>query len=508
MLLSDIVHYAAGRRPGRAAVHFEDRTVTFAELSERVHRVANAFATAADRGDRVAILADNSPAYLECLYGLPEAGLAATLVNQRLTGPEIEGILADAEPTILVVGANHEERVAGLDLPSVRRRLVFGEGGEAGSYDAFVDAASAEPSVTPAGADGDIAWLIYTSGTTGRPKGAMLTHRNILTAICGTTMEWHPSEADVALFVFPLCHVAAFVPLLHHLQGATVVLGAGFVPGDFLGLIEKHQVTHAGLAPTMINFLLRDPACEVADTSSLRMLPYGASPIAPDLLARAVERFGPLFVQGYGMTELSGNVLVLGQDEHRRGLAGERHLLGAAGLATKLARTRVVDDQLHDVDPGQVGEIVVRGDQVTAGYWRNPEATAEAWAGGWFHTGDLATVDEAGYVSVVDRKKDMVVTGGENVYPREVEDVLAGLAGVVDAAVIGVPDPAWGEAVTAILVSDGTLSPDAVRDRCRASLAGYKIPRHIVFVDALPRNASGKILKRELRSRYSDTVGR
>jgi len=508
MLLSDIVHYAAGRHPGHAALHFEDRTVTFGELSDRVHRVANAFGAAARPGDRVAVLADNSPEYLECLYGLPQAGLAATLVNQRLTGPEIEGILADAEPAILVVGANHEERVAGLDLPSVRQRLVLGEGGAAGSYDAFVAAAAPSPPTAPATADSDVAWLIYTSGTTGRPKGAMLTHRNVITAICGTTMDWHPSENDVALFVFPLCHVAAFVPLLHHLHGGTVVLGAGFVPAEFLGLIEKHQVTHAGLAPTMINFLLRDPACAAADTSSLRMLPYGASPIAPDLLARAVERFGPLFVQGYGMTELSGNVLVLGQEEHRRGLAGEAHLLGAAGRPTRLAWTRVVDDDLADVAPGQVGEIVVRGDQVTAGYWRNPEATAEAWAGGWFHTGDLATVDEAGYVSVVDRKKDMVVTGGENVYPREVEDVLAGLAGVVDAAVVGLPDPEWGEAVTAVLVTDGTLTPEAVREQCRTVLAGYKVPRRVHFAEALPRNASGKLLKRDLRARYADTVGR
>ena len=508
MLLSDIVHFTAGRRPGRPAVYFEDRTVTFAELSERVHRVANAFGAAASSGDRVAVLADNCPEYLECLYGLPEAGLTATLVNQRLTAPEIEGILADAEPTILVVGANHEERIAGLDLPSVRQRLVFGEGGAPGSYDAFVAGLPAFPPAAPAAADRDVAWLIYTSGTTGRPKGAMLTHGNVITAICGTAMEWHPSESDVALFVFPLCHVAAFVPLLHHLHGGTVVLGAGFVPADFLALIGKHQVTHAGLAPTMINFLLRDPACATADTSSLRMLPYGASSIAPDLLTRAVERFGPLFVQGYGMTELSGNVLVLGREEHRRGLAGEPHLLGAAGLPTKLAWTRVVDDDLVDVAPGQVGEIVVRGDQVTAGYWRNPEATAEAWAGGWFHTGDLATVDDAGYVSIVDRKKDMVVSGAENVYPREVEDVLVGLAGVVDVAVIGLPDPEWGEAVTAVLVTDGTLTAEAVREQCRTTLAGYKVPRRVHFADALPRNASGKVLKRELRAHYSDTVVR
>jgi acyl-CoA synthetase (AMP-forming)/AMP-acid ligase II len=472
-----------------------------------VHQVANAFGAVATPGERVAILADNCLEYLECLYGLPEAGLAATLVNQRLTATEIESILADAEPAVLVVGANHEERVAGLTLPSVRQRLVIGEGGDRGGYGAFVGRAADSPPSTPAAGESDVAWLIYTSGTTGRPKGAMLTHRNILTAVVGTAMEWHPSEADIALFVFPLCHVAAFVPLLHHLHGGTVVLGAGFVPAEFLALIEKHQVTHAGLAPTMINFLLRDPACDAADTASLRMLPYGASPIAPDLLARAVERFGPLFVQGYGMTELSGNVLVLGQDEHRRGLAGEPHLLGSAGLPTKLARTRLVDDDLVDVAPGEVGEVVVRGDQVTAGYWRNPDATAEAWAGGWFHTGDLATVDGDGYVSIVDRKKDMVVTGGENVYPREVEDVLAGLPGVVEAAVIGLPDEAWGEAVTAVMVSDGVLSGEDVRARCRGSLAGYKVPRRVVFAETLPRNAAGKVLKRELRSLYSANVG-
>jgi acyl-CoA synthetase (AMP-forming)/AMP-acid ligase II len=507
MLLSDIVHFTAARRPDHAALHFADRTVTFAELSARVHKVADAFGAVAGRGERVAILADNCPEYVECLYGVPEAGLAVTMVNQRLTAVEIEGILTDAQPAIVVVGANHEDRIADLELPSVRRRLVIGHAGERGDYEAFVAAPAAAP---PSGSDADesdVAWLIYTSGTTGRPKGAILTHRNVLTAIVGTAMEWHPSESDVALFVFPLCHVAAFVPLLHHLHGGTVVLGAGFVPAEFLTLIEKHQVTHAGLAPTMINFLLRDPACAAADTSSLRMLPYGASTIAPELLTRAIGRFGPLFVQGYGMTELAGNVLVLDQEEHRRGLAGEPHLLGAAGRATKLAHVRVVDDALDDVPVGQVGEIVVRGDQVSGGYWRNPEATAEAWAGGWFHTGDLATVDENGYVSVVDRKKDMVVTGGENVYPREVEDVLAGLPGVVEAAVIGLPDPEWGEAVTAVVVTEDVLSPDEVRRGCRASLAGYKVPRQVLFTDALPRNASGKVLKRELRAQYAAKVG-
>lgn len=502
MLLSDIVHFAAARQPGRPALHFGDRTVTFGELSARVHQAANGFAEVTAPGERVAVLADNCPEYVECLYALPEAGLAATLINQRLTAPEIAGILADAEPAVLVVGANHRDRVQDLDLPSLRRTVIFGAGGEDGNYDGFVRAA--RPEAAARATESDVAWLIYTSGTTGHPKGAMLTHRNITTAIVGTAMEWHPSEDDVALFVFPLCHVAAFVPLLHHLHGGTVVLGAGFVPGEFLSLIEKHQVTHAGLAPTMINFLLRDPACESADTSSLRMLPYGASSIAPDLLARAIERFGPLFVQGYGMTELSGNVLVLGQAEHERGLRGETGLLGAAGRPTKLACVRVVDGDLADVAPGEIGEIVVRGDQVTAGYWRNPEATAEAWAGGWFHTGDLAVVDEDGYVSVVDRMKDMVVTGGENVYPREVEDVLAGLPGVVEAAVIGLPDPTWGEKVTAVVVTDGTaVPPAAVEARCRASLAGYKVPREVIYADALPRNAAGKILKRELRARYT-----
>ena len=505
MLLSDIVHFAARRRPGRAALHFGDRTVTFGELSARVDRLAGAVGAVTAPGDRVAILADNCPEYLELLYGIPQAGCAATLVNQRLTADEF----AASWPTPSRCPRRrrgHQERVAGLDLPSVRRR--WSSVAETPATTTTPSWGGASPAPAAAAAEGDMAWLIYTSGTTGKPKGAMLTHRNILTAVVGTSMEWHPSEADVALFVFPLCHVAAFVPLLHHLQGATVVLGSGFVPAEFLRLIEKHQVTHAGLAPTMINFLLRDPACADTDTSSLRMMAYGGSAIAPDLLTRAMERFGPLFVQGYGMTELSGNVLVLGRDEHRRGLAGEPHLLFSAGLPTKLAQVRVVDDEMTDVAPGEVGEVVVRGDQVSPGYWRDPGATAEAWAGEWFHTGDLAVVDPAGYTSIVDRKKDMVVTGGENVYPREVEDVLAGLPGLIEAAVIGLPDPEWGEAVTAVVVADpGALSADDLRARCRTSLAGYKVPRQVLFVDALPRNAAGKVLKRELRARHSAKVG-
>ncbi|MGH9036194.1 MAG: acyl-CoA synthetase [Acidimicrobiia bacterium] len=508
MLLSDVVHFAAARRPHHPAIRFGDATITFAELSARVHRVAGAFGAVAAPGERVAILADNCREYVECLYGIPQAGLTVTMVNQRLTGREIAGVLADADPSVLVVGAGHRDRLPELDLPSRHRTLVLGGDDPAVDYAVFVDDAPPAPPANPA-AETDVAWLIYTSGTTGQPKGAMLTHRNLLTAVVSTALEWHLSPDDVALFVFPLCHVAAFVPVMHHLRGSTVVLGARFDPGEFLAAIERHRVTHAGLAPTMINFLLRDPGCETADTSSIRMMPYGASAIAPDLLARAMERFGPVFVQGYGMTELAGNVLVLGQDDHIVGLKSEPEVLKAAGRPNSLCQVRLVDDALADVAVGEVGEIVVRGDQVTPGYWRAPDATAEAFAGGWFHTGDLGRADADGRFYVVDRKKDMIVTGGENVYPREVEDVLAGLPGVLEATVIGLPDPVWGEAVTAVVVPADGADPteEDVTARCRSQVAGFKVPRRVLFTDSLPRNAAGKVLKRQLRDRYSAKVG-
>jgi long-chain acyl-CoA synthetase len=510
MQISDIVHGSALKRPAHPALVTADGQYTYAELSRRVRTLASAVATVTEPGDRVAILADNCVEYFDCLYGVPEARAILTLVNQRLTPFEVEVILADAEPRVLIVGADHVDRLGDVTarVPSLERVVVLGKADvPAGttSYDQFL--ALGEPGGEPApmpsdpGRDAETAWLIYTSGTTGAPKGAMLTHRNLVAAMLTVMLEWQPRHDDRQLFSFPLCHVAAVMTLQYHLRQATVYLTAGFDPGTFLAMISEHRITHTGLAPTMLNMVLAHPAIGTTDVSSLRLIAYGASSMPPDLLRRSMERFDVDFSQGFGQTELSGNVLVLGPEEHRRAAAGEPHLLAAVGRPECLAAVRLVDDALADVPVGTIGEIVVRGDQVMKGYWGNAEATAQVLAGGWLRTGDLARMDEEGLFYIVDRKKDMVVTGGENVYPREVENAISTLPGVSEVAVFGVPDEQWGERVTAAVVARAGAEIDAaaVIAHCRERLAGFKVPKDVRMVADLPKNASMKVLKRVLR---------
>ncbi len=506
VLLSDIVHDSARKRPSHHALVDDERAYTYAELSARVTRLASALSRIVRPGDRVAVLADNCVEYIELLYAAPQIGAIVTMVNQRLTEPEVDYVLATAEPTVLLVGASHLERIG--DLPQRRGvRTVVCVGGEppAGAigYDAF--AATGDGELLPRPSDEDTAWLIFTSGTTGRPKGAMLSHRNVVASILNAMLEWRATRDDRNLFCFPLCHVAAFVPLGYHLCQATVILMGGFHPGRWLELVERHRATHVGLAPTMLRMVLDHPAAEATRSDSIELVVYGGAAISPTLLAQGIERFGHVFCGTFGQTEASGNVLALDRSDHRRAAAGESHLLSAAGRCECLAAVRIVDDAMADRPAGEVGEVVIRGDQVMQGYWRNPQATAEAIVDGWLRTGDLARIDDEGYVFIVDRKKDMVVSGGENVFPREVEDVISRLEGVREVAVIGVPDELWGELVVAVVATapDATLDEPAVIAHCRKSLAGYKVPKRVDFREELPKNAAMKILKRVLRDEHA-----
>ncbi|BBY83075.1 long-chain fatty acid--CoA ligase [Mycolicibacterium pulveris] len=510
MLLSSIVHGAAIRRPAYPALVCDGNRWTFWELSDRVSKLAAGLSMLTEPGERVAILADNCVEYIDCLYGVSQAGNTLAPINQRLAVPEIEYVLSDAEPAVLIVGSEYYERLGEIRsvVPSIRHVVVIGDViGDAPpgalSYRSLLSSTVLDPSRAHSD-DNEVAWLVYTSGTTGRPKGAMLTHRNIISAMLNAMIEWKPDRDDRQLFCFPLCHVAAFIPLMYHLRQATVVLMPSFDPAVFLRLVEEYEITHTGLAPTMLNFLLQHPDINSARLDSVELVVYGSAPMSPTLLENGIKRFGEVFVQTYGMTELSGNVLVLGLDHHHRAITGEPELLAAAGQMECLATVRLVDDDMKDVAVGDVGEIVVSGDQVMKGYWRAEEATAEVLVDGWLRTGDLARMDEEGLVYVVDRKKDMIITGGENVYPREVEDVIARLPGLSEVAVIGLPDDRWGEAVTAVVVprAGQTVKAEDVRAACRDSLAGFKVPKRVEFTDELPRNAAGKVVKTLLRDRF------
>jgi len=496
---------------GRAAVVFDDEEISFTELHARTRRLANALLALAAPGDRVAILSQNRPEFVDAYFGVPMAGMGLTFLNYRLAPRELSRIVVDAEATVLLVEDAYADLVAGIrhELTSVRTVVVIGGADPAGvadvHYDELLAAASEGPPAVDVG-EHDLAWLIYTSGTTGMPKGAMLSHRSLLTSISSWMIHSTTTVGtDVSLMMFPLCHVAGIGVISNVLMGVTLVLRRAYEPLDAMAMIDRHQVTSTSFAPTMLSMLLQHPELDTFSLASLRTIAYGGSSMPVETLRRAMVRFpGADFVQGFGMTELSGNVLYFDPASHRAAARDRPELLAAAGRTMALSRIRLVDDEMRDVPVGDVGEIVVQGDQVMLGYWRRPEANEEAFAGGWFHTGDLGRADEEGFTAIVDRKKDMIVTGGENVYSKEVEDVIYGVPGVAEASVIGLPDPHWGENVAAVVVrAPGAVVTEVdVVDACRASLAGYKKPKRVFFVSELPRNASGKILKRELRDRF------
>ncbi|WP_297695228.1 long-chain fatty acid--CoA ligase [Phenylobacterium sp.] len=509
MLLSDVPAIAAHHAPDVIALRLEDRTWTYAELRDRCWRLSNALIRVTEPGDRVAILSENCPEYVECYYGVPGAGLALVFLNYRLAARELAYIIGNSEPRLLFVERRYLPAIREIrgEIPSVEQIVVIGEQTEdAISYDALLaTGAASEPLRRPK--EDELCWLLYTSGTTGLPKGAMLSHRNIMAAITNSMCSWEAAPDDVCLFTFPLFHVAGYVMPMYHLRTYPVVLLRSFDIETLLANIERHRVTSTAMAPTMIAMLLENPVADRYDISSLRRIGYGASAMPAEVLRRARGRWpGVAFSTGFGMTELSGNVMFLSPADHDRAADQGLDILRSVGRQMPLARVRVVDDEGRDAPADTPGEIVVKGDQVLMGYWRNPEATRSSFfAGGWFRSGDVGRWDADGYLYIVDRKKDMILTGGENVYPREVEEVLYQHPAVVEAAVIGAPDPKWGEKVVAVVCLRTEASADELIAFCRERIASYKKPRHVVFIEALPRNASGKVLKRELRERI--TVG-
>jgi long-chain acyl-CoA synthetase len=510
MLLGDAVEFGARKFAGRAAIVFDDRVTTFAQLRDNVNRLSHGLLGLASPGERVAILSENRPQFIEAYAGVPMAGMALTFLNYRLNPKELAQIVGDAEATVLLVEPKYLATMLEVrpEMPTLRTIVTLGtelDGADLRYEDLLAGAPTERPKVDVS--DNDLAWLIYTSGTTGLPKGAMLTHRSLLHSLFSWMAVQNPPLPGAVNFMpFPLCHVAGYGIPGYWLNGTTLVLRPAYDPEDFMQQVQKYRITTTPMAPTMLNMLLQHPALDQYDLSSITGLAYGGASMPVEVLKRAMQRFpGVEFIQGFGMTELSGNVLFFDGPSHVRAVKERPEMLAAAGRPMALSSLRVVDDEMRDVGVGEVGEIVVQGDQVMQGYWRNPAATEEAFAGGWFHTGDLARFDDEGFHYIVDRKKDMIITGGENVYSRQVEDVIYQHPAVVEVAVIGLPDEHWGENVCAVVVLEAgaTTTHQEIVQICRDSLAGYKKPKRVEFVDTLPKNASGKVLKRELRARFS-----
>ncbi|MDX3542181.1 o-succinylbenzoate--CoA ligase [Streptomyces europaeiscabiei] len=484
----------ARKTPQRTALIHGDTSITYGELYERTTRLAHALrASGVRRGDRIAYLGPNHPSYLETLFAAGTLGAVFVPLNTRLAGPEIAYQLADSGAKALVYGPGFTGLVAGLPGDTDVRTYV-----ETGTeYEALLAGAEAEPIDQPVTAD-DTCIIMYTSGTTGRPKGAMLTHGNIIWNAVNVLVDQDVITDERALVSAPLFHTAGLnmltLPVL--LKGGTCVLVEAFAPEATFDLIERHRITFMFGVPTMFDQVARHPRWADADLSSLRMLSCGGSPVPTPLIAKFQER-GLTFLQGYGMTEAAPGTLFL-DAEHAVSKAG------SAGVPHFFSDVRVVRPDMTPVDVDEPGEVVVRGPHVMPGYWGLPEETAAVFADGWFRSGDAARVDEDGYVFIVDRIKDMIISGGENIYPAEIEDQLLAHPDVVECAVIGVPDDKWGEVPRAVVVPREGSALDA--DEVLASLAGrlakYKIPKSVVIADELPRTASGKLLKARVRKRY------
>lgn len=505
MFLHEIIRSSARNNPDGPALISDGSRVSFAELWGRIAAMAGSIENLTQVGGRVVVISENSPAMLTALYALPLVGTVATLANTRHTPAEIAELITATAPSLVLGSDSQLSKLqaapefaavtveAGITVADLE--LLFGPGPGTGrdipdEYQGRL------------GSDGDCAWLIHTSGTTGRPKGAMLTHRSLLAAVENTAAGRRLADDDIYLFPFPLFHVAAYNVLHCHYRGRPVVLIPGFDAARVLDLIESERVTSCSLAPTMLAMLLDHPHRADTDLSSLRQVSYGAASMPLDLLLRVGDELpGCGLAQGYGMTELSGNAAFLTPEDHLRARSGDTHLLAAAGRPGPLAEFRIIDDDDRDVAPGGTGEILVRGDQVCVGYFNSPTETADCFLDDWFRTGDIGRIDDQGFLYVVDRKKDLVITGGENVSSREVEDLLSTHPDVAHVAVVGLPDSRWGETVAAVVVPTGPVcDPQEVIAWTKGRISGFKRPRRVFLVDKLPLNASGKVDKVAIRA--------
>ncbi|MFN8215971.1 MAG: AMP-binding protein [Solirubrobacterales bacterium] len=481
LTVPELVARSARRAPAATALVFEQERRSFAELDERANRVAGALAArGVGAGQNVAIEMRNRIEFVEAFLGIQRLGACAVPVNFRLAAEEVAYVLADSR----AVASIDEERLAG------------------DPYEEALAAASPEPPEVLVD-DEDLAFLMYTSGTTGRPKGAMLTHQNLVVNTGNWLYEVGARPGDVWLSGLPLFHIGGINGLLPFLAlGAPAVIepSGGFDPARSIARLAANEVSICFFVPTQWREICEREEVAGLDRGRLRVAMWGASQAPLATLELLAETFPSVeIVNAFGQTEMSSNTCFLrGADAVRK--------IGSVGRPALGVEARIVDERGADVAPGEVGEIVYRGATVMRGYFGKPEASAEAFAGGWFHSGDLVREDEEGFIYVVDRLKDMLISGGENVYPAEVERALAEHPAVAEAAVVGVPHPRWVETPLAVVVTaaGAAAGEEELIEHCRLRLAGYKRPSAVVFVDSLPRNAAGKVLKRELRERHSD----
>ncbi|TAJ35922.1 MAG: fatty acid--CoA ligase [Reyranella sp.] len=503
--LADIVRVHAAERPDAAALVYEGRTTSYAALDRSASRTANGLiAEGIKPGTRVAHLDKSSDLFFELLFGVAKANAVMVSVNWRLAPPEALHIINDAEAEILFVGEEYFPVIEKIrdELKTVRKIVTLGP--RHGAWEPFVEwrdrNLEADPRL-PARSH-DTAVQFYTSGTTGLPKGAELTNANFAFMFEQWTKSWLLKPGAQNIVCLPMFHIGgAGWGIAGLFAGATNHVMREFVPANVLETIQRERIQVMLLVPAMILFLVQAPQIRETDLSSLQLIVYGAAPIPAELLKQAMAVFGCGFQQVYGLTETTGAITLLPPEDHDPSDAKKLLSCGYAQVGVEL---RIVDDAGKALPMGQVGEIAVRSPQIMRGYWRLPDATKRAIHGDWFFTGDAGYLDENGYLFIYDRVKDMIVSGGENIYPAEIESALFGHPDVADVAVIGVPDERWGEAVKAVVVRKpgaGVTAGELIA-WARERIAGYKLPKSVDFIEALPRNPTGKILKRELRLPY------
>jgi acyl-CoA synthetase (AMP-forming)/AMP-acid ligase II len=503
--LANIIRTHAATRGGKAMLTYASHTTSYAEMDAASSRVAQGLlAEGIGPQDRVAFLDKNGPEYFEVLFGGAKINAVNVAVNWRLASGEMEHTINDAEAKVLFVGSAQLEEMEER-LKTVRKVIVIGEHPRHETYRAWLGRAEPrDPGI--ASEKDDVAMQLYTSGTTGVPKGAMLSNRNLGAILPHVSGPWGLDATSVNLVAMPLFHIGGSGWALCGMwNGCHSVLLREFVPSEVLADLERHRVTNALFVPAMLQFLTAVPGAADRDYSALRSIVYGASPITDEVLIRSMRTFKCPFIQVYGLTESSGAITELRAADHDP--AGPRaRLLRSAGKPYPWVELRIVDpDTRVDRPGGEVGELWTRSIQNMKGYWNKEEETARVFtADGWLKTGDAGFMDAEGYVFLTDRVKDMIVSGGENIYPAEVENALSGHPALADVAVIGVPHDRWGETVKAIVVKQAGSDPrpEEIIEYARQRLAHYKCPTSVEFVDALPRNPSGKLLKRQLREPY------
>ena len=502
--LADIPRVQAELRPSFTAQIFEGRETKYLELNQRSTKIANRLLEFGLRSQsRIGFIGKNSDRYFELLFGASKANIVLVGVNWRLAPPEIHYILEDAQCEILFVGKEYEGLVRDIKSTCPKIKLVVGmDSGDFGGPRLdqwFENSSLEEPPSHPKG-DDDVLQM-YTSGTTGHPKGVQLTNDNFAAVFkAAEDANWGLFEPEsMALTCMPLFHVAGVnMGIFSLAQGLTNVITKEVDPEEILKYLEKYKINYALFVPAVILFLTQHPKISECDFSSLRKLFYGASPIAEDLLTQAQKLFGCEFYGLYGLTETTGAGTCLQPADH----VGKK--LRSCGKPYPGIKVEVRDKSGNPLPPDEVGEIVIKHEVLMKGYWNKKEATSSAIVNGWFHTGDAGYFDDEGFLFIHDRVKDMIVSGGENIYPAEVENALFAHPDITDVAVVGIPDDNWGEAVLAFVVThpETSVTETNIVEFAKSRIAGYKVPKHIEFVETLPRNPSGKILRRELRDPY------